>query len=46
MYGKMSKRYGFIYVDHDEGNGNLKRSKKESFHWYKKFIASNEADLD
>ncbi len=28
----MSKRYGFIYVDKDdEGNGTLKRIKKDSF---------------
>ncbi|SQC71815.1 Aryl-phospho-beta-D-glucosidase BglH [Listeria fleischmannii subsp. fleischmannii] len=34
---EMSKRYGFIYVDQDdEGNGTLKRSKKDSFNWYKK----------
>ncbi|WP_271001560.1 6-phospho-beta-glucosidase [Listeria seeligeri] len=40
--GQMSKRYGFIYVDRDdEGNGTLARSKKKSFNWYKKVIASN-----
>ena len=40
--GEMSKRYGFIYVDRDDaGNGTLKRSKKKSFDWYKKVIASN-----
>lgn len=40
--GEMKKRYGFIYVDKDnEGNGTLKRSKKKSFDWYKKVIASN-----
>lgn len=45
--GEMKKRYGFIYVDKDnEGNGTLKRSKKASFDWYKKVIASNGADLD
>lgn len=44
---EMSKRYGFIYVDQDdEGKGSLKRSKKDSLHWYKKVIASNGADLD
>ncbi|EMG29398.1 glycosyl hydrolase family protein [Listeria fleischmannii 1991] len=43
---EMSKRYGFIYVDQDdEGNGTLKRSKKDSFNWYKKVIASNGEDL-
>lgn len=45
--GEMSKRYGFIYVDRDDyGNGTLKRSKKKSFGWYKKVIASNGEDLD
>ena len=45
--GEMSKRYGFIYVDRDDqGNGTLKRSKKKSFDWYKKVIATNGADLD
>lgn len=40
--GEMSKRYGFIYVERDdEGNGSLKRSKKDSFEWYKKLIESN-----
>ena len=44
--GEMKKRYGFIYVDRDnEGNGTLKRSKKKSFDWYKKVIASNGEDL-
>lgn len=44
--GEMSKRYGYIYVDkHDDGSGTLERKKKQSFHWYKKVIASNGADL-
>lgn len=44
--GEMKKRYGFIYVDKDnEGNGTLKRSKKKSFHWYKKVISSNGEEL-
>lgn len=43
---EMSKRYGFIYVDlDDEGKGTLKRSKKDSFYWYKKVIASNGEEL-
>jgi 6-phospho-beta-glucosidase len=43
---EMSKRYGFIYVDlDDDGNGTLNRSKKASFHWYKKVIASNDEEL-
>jgi len=45
--GEMRKRYGFIYVDRDnDGNGTLKRSKKKSFDWYKKVIASNGEDLE
>lgn len=44
--GQMSKRYGFIYVDKDDqGNGTLKRSRKDSFYWYKNVIKSNGADL-
>lgn len=44
--GEMKKRYGFIYVDKDnEGNGTLARSKKKSFHWYKKVIASNGEEI-
>ena len=44
--GQMKKRYGFIYVDRDdEGNGSLERSRKKSFFWYKKVIASNGGDL-
>ena len=45
--GEMKKRYGFIYVDRDnEGNGTLERSKKDSYDWYKKVIASNGEELD
>ncbi|WP_091488722.1 6-phospho-beta-glucosidase [Alkalibacterium putridalgicola] len=40
--GEMEKRYGFIYVDKDnQGNGTLKRRKKESFAWYQKVIEEN-----
>ena len=40
--GEMKKRYGFIYVDLDDnGNGSLKRSRKDSFYWYKRCIESN-----
>lgn len=43
---QISKRYGFIYVDFDDlGNGTGNRSRKDSFHWYRKVIASNGADL-
>ena len=42
----MKKSYGFGYVDmDDEGNGTLKRLKKDSFAWMKKVIASNGEDL-
>jgi 6-phospho-beta-glucosidase len=45
--GEMRKRYGFIYVDkYDDGTGDLSRSKKDSFEYYKKVIASNGEDLD
>ena len=45
--GEMRKRYGFIYVDkHDDGTGTMARSKKDSFYWYKKVIASQGEDLD
>ena len=44
--GEMKKRYGFIYVDRDDcGNGTLARTKKDSFYWYKKVIASNGEDI-
>lgn len=44
--GQYAKRYGFIYVDrHDDGTGDFSRSKKDSFYWYKKVIASNGTDL-
>ena len=40
--GQMAKRYGFIYVDKDEhGNGTYNRSRKKSFWYYKRLIASN-----
>ena len=42
--GEMSKRYGFIYVNKDDdGNGDLSRSRKKSFYWYKKVIETNGA---
>lgn len=40
--GEMKKRYGMIYVDRDnEGNGTMKRLKKDSFDWYKTVIRTN-----
>ena len=43
---EMSKRYGFIYVDlDDEGKGTYARSRKKSFYWYQRVIATNGEDL-
>ena len=40
--GQYNKRYGFIYVNkHDDGTGDMSRSRKKSFNWYKEVIASN-----
>ncbi|MDO5118962.1 MAG: family 1 glycosylhydrolase, partial [Coriobacteriales bacterium] len=40
--GEYRKRYGFIYVDiQDGGEGSGKRFKKKSFEWYKNVIATN-----
>ncbi|WP_125704704.1 glycoside hydrolase family 1 protein [Lacticaseibacillus daqingensis] len=45
--GQMSKRYGFIYVDLDDaGHGTLARSRKQSFAWYQRVIASKGTLLD
>lgn len=45
--GEMNKRYGFVYVDRDDqGQGTLARTRKRSFYWYQKVIASDGADLD
>lgn len=45
--GEMKKRYGFIYVDrNNDGSGTLERSRKDSYDWYKKVIASQGRDLD
>ncbi len=44
--GEMKKRYGFIYVNKDnDGNGDMSRSRKKSFYWYKKVIESNGEEL-
>lgn len=45
--GEMRKRYGFVYVNmDDEGNGDLSRSKKDSFYYMQKVYKSNGEDLD
>ena len=37
--GEMKKRYGFIYVDRDDqGNGNIKRSKKNHLPGIRKLL--------
>ena len=44
---RMSKRYGFIYVDlDDKGHGTMNRYRKKSFYWYKKVIETNGENLD
>ncbi|MGZ0066957.1 glycoside hydrolase family 1 protein [Microbacterium arborescens] len=44
---QMTKRYGFIHVDQDDyGRGTLARTKKDSFAWYQRVIATNGAALD
>jgi 6-phospho-beta-glucosidase len=44
---QMTKRYGFIHVDmDDEGEGSLKRTKKDSFYWYQQVINTNGEKLD
>ena len=40
------KRYGFVYVNQDEeGESDLRRIKKQSFHWYAGVIQSNGEQL-
>lgn len=44
--GEMKKRYGFIYVNKDDaGGGDLSRSRKKSFGWYKHVIETNGEQL-
>lgn len=44
--GKMSKRYGVIYVDSDDnGKGSYNRLKKDSFYWYQNVIKQNGENL-
>ena len=45
--GEMAKRYGFVAVDMDDkGRGTLARSKKDSFYWIQKVLASNGGNLE
>lgn len=40
--GQMSKRYGLIFVDKDDdGSGDMTRTPKASYYWYKNVIESN-----
>lgn len=40
------KRYGFVYINREETDlKDLRRIRKDSFHWYKRVIASNGEDL-
>ncbi|MPN21864.1 Aryl-phospho-beta-D-glucosidase BglA [bioreactor metagenome] len=44
--GEVEKRYGFIYVNKDnQGNGDMKRYKKDSFYWYQHVIETNGDEL-
>ena len=44
--GEMDKRYGFVYVNkNNAGEGDMSRSRKKSFYWYKRVIETNGADL-
>lgn len=43
---EMSKRYGLIYVDLDDyGQGSGARSRKKSYYWYQRVIASHGEEL-
>lgn len=45
--GEMAKRYGMIFVNKfDDGSGDLRRERKDSFYWYQKVIATNGQDLE
>jgi 6-phospho-beta-glucosidase len=44
--GEMDKRYGFVYTNkNNRGEGNLHRSCKDSFFWYKHVIETNGEEL-
>ncbi|MCA5239779.1 family 1 glycosylhydrolase, partial [Klebsiella pneumoniae] len=39
---ELDKRYGFIYVDHDDsGDGDYARYPKDSFYWFRDVITTN-----
>ena len=35
-----------LTLEYDDGTGDLSRSRKDSFYWYKKVCESNGEDLD
>ncbi|MHA3065217.1 glycoside hydrolase family 1 protein [Lacticaseibacillus saniviri] len=40
--GKMSKRYGVIYVDrNDHGQGSNQRIRKDSYYWYQDYLTQH-----
>lgn len=44
--GEMRKRYGQVFVDkYDDGTGTLKRSRKDSFFWYRNVIRTNGMEI-
>lgn len=44
--GEYDKRYGFIYVNYNNAHeGDMSRSRKKSFYWYKKVIETNGEEL-
>ena len=44
--GEYDKRYGFIYVNYNNKfEGDMSRSKKKSFYWYKHVIETNGEEL-
>jgi 6-phospho-beta-glucosidase len=44
---EMGKRYGFVHVDlDDDGRGTGQRRIKDSYHWYRRVVASHGEDLD
>ena len=44
--GEMRKRYGFVHVDRqNDGSGTLKRTRKDSYEWFRKVIATHGEDL-
>lgn len=45
--GEMRKRYGLVYVNkQDNGSGDFRRIKKDSFYWYQKVIKTNGERLE